>query len=58
MRNIGLLLSGDIDKPSPDADTVVVENGVIVAVGKAANLDTDAPDLAVDARQTRVCAPA
>lgn len=58
MRNIGLLLSGDIDKPSPDADTVVVKNGVIVAVGKAANLDTDAPDLAVDARQTRVCAPA
>ena len=55
IRNIGLLLSGDIDKPILDADTIVVEGGVIVAVGKEADLDTDEPDLVVDARKTCVC---
>jgi hypothetical protein len=37
LRNIGLLLSGDIDKPILDADTIVVHDGLITAVGKAAN---------------------
>ena len=54
IRNIGLLLSGDIDKPILDADTIVVRDGVIVGVGKEADLDTDEPDLAVDARGTCV----
>ena len=55
IRNIGLLLSGDIDKPLLDADTLVIHDGVIIAVGKAADLDTDKPDLLVDARHTCVC---
>ena len=55
IRNIGLLLSGDIDQPILDADTVVVEGGVIVAVGKEADLDTDKPDVLIDARRTCVC---
>ena len=55
IRNIGLLLSGDIDQPILDADTVVVEDGVIVAVGKEADLDTDEPDVLIDARRTCVC---
>ena len=55
IRNIGLLLSGDIDKPLLDADTLVIHDGVITAVGKAADLDTDKPDLLVDARHTCVC---
>ena len=55
IRNIGLLLSGDIDQPILDADTVVVEGGVIVAVGKEADLDTDEPDVLIDARRTCVC---
>ena len=54
IRNIGLLLSGDIDKPILDADTIVVHDGVIVAVGKEAELDTDEPDLLIDARKTCV----
>ncbi|MES3013509.1 MAG: Enamidase, partial [Pseudomonadota bacterium] len=54
IRNIGLLLSGDIDKPILDADTIVVNDGLIVAVGNEADLDTDAPDLLVDARKTCV----
>ena len=54
IRRIGLLLSGDIDKPILDADTIVVHDGVISAVGKEADLDTDEPDLLIDARQTCV----
>jgi enamidase len=55
IRNIGLLLSGDIDKPILDADTIVVEGGVIVAVGRESDIDTDEPDLLIDARKTCVC---
>ena len=54
IRNIGLLLSGDIDKPVLDADTIVVHDGLIVAVGKEADLDTGEPDLLIDARKTCV----
>jgi enamidase len=54
IRNIGLLLSGDIDKPILDADTIVVRDGVISAVGKEADVDTDEPDLLIDARRTCV----
>ena len=34
IRNIGLLLSGDLDKPILDADTVVAVGDRIVAVGR------------------------
>ena len=54
IRNIGLLLSGNIDKPILDADTIVVTGGVIVAVGKESDLDTDQPDVLIDARKTCV----
>ena len=33
IRNVGLMLSGDIDRPILDADTIVVNDGIIVAVG-------------------------
>ncbi len=55
IRNIGLLLSGDIDRPILDADTIVVHDGVIVAIGKEAGIDTDEPDTLIDARLTCVC---
>ena len=32
IQNIGLLLSGDLDRPILDADTIVVNDGLIVAV--------------------------
>jgi enamidase len=54
IRNIGLLLSGDIDRPLLDADTIVVHDGVITFVGRSADADTDQPDLLIDARQTCV----
>jgi enamidase len=54
IRNIGLLLSGDIDRPLLDADTIVVDDGVITAVGKEADLDTGQPRTLIDARRTCV----
>ena len=54
IRNIGLLLSGDIDKPILDADTIVVHDGVISFVGAENDADTDQADTLIDARQTCV----
>lgn len=55
IRNIGLMLSGDIDRPILDADTIVVNDGIIVAVGREADCDTAQPDTLIDARGTCVC---
>jgi len=55
IRNIGLLLSGDIDRPQFDADTVVAHDGLIVAVGREADCDIGAPDVLIDARRTCLC---
>ena len=52
IRNIGLLLSGDIDRPVLDADTVVVHDGRISAVGRAADCDLSEPTTLIDARGT------
>jgi enamidase len=52
IRNVGLMLSGDIDRPILDADTVVVRDGRIAAVGREADCDTATPDVLVDARGT------
>jgi enamidase len=54
IRNIGLLLSGDIDRPILDADTIVANDGLIVAVGKEQDCDTAEPHLLIDARRTCV----
>ena len=39
VKNIGLLLSGDLEHPILDADCIVAVDGRIKAVGKAAELD-------------------
>src|SRR5579871_2055904 len=54
IRNIGLLLSGDLDRPILDADTVVCVNGVISAVGKEKDVDTTAATTTIDAKGTAV----
>ena len=54
IRNIGLLLSGDIDRPILDADTIVVQDGRIAAVGKRADCDTEGARTVIDARGTTV----
>src|SRR5579859_6373157 len=52
IRNIGLLLSGDLDHPFLDADTVVAVDGVIREVGKEKELDTAGAHTTIDAKGT------
>jgi enamidase len=52
IRNVGLMLSGDIDKPLLDADCVVVLDGRIEAVGRQRELDTGGARTRIDARGT------
>jgi enamidase len=54
IRNIGLLLSGDIRQPLLDADTVVAVDGRITAVGKQKDVDCDGATLTIDALGTAV----
>ena len=54
IKNIGLLLSGDIDQPILEMDTLVVLDGLIVAVGKEKDCDTAHARTVIDARQTCV----
>jgi enamidase len=51
IRNIGLIVSGDIAKPLLDGDSIVVVDGRIAAVGKG--LDGDA-DTVIDAKGSAV----
>ena len=52
IRNIGLLLSGDLKNPILDADTVVAVDGKIVAIGKQNDIDTEGATVVIDARGT------
>lgn len=52
IRNIGLLLSGDMDKPILEADAVVAEGGRITAVGKEKEIDTAGATTVIDAKGT------
>ena len=52
IRNIGLLLTGDLDAPIADADTVVAVDGRISAIGKAKDLDTGNAKTVIDAGGT------
>ncbi|HYF06962.1 MAG TPA: amidohydrolase family protein, partial [Acetobacteraceae bacterium] len=50
VRNIGLMLSGDLGRPILDADAILIEDGRIAAIGRLKDLP-DAPGAAViDAR--------
>lgn len=55
IRNIGTLLSGDIDRPLLDADTIVVVDGRISEVGREADCDGEGAATVIDARRTCVC---
>ena len=52
IRNIGLLLSGDLEKPILEGDTVVAVDGKITAVGKQKDVDTEGATLVIDAKGT------
>jgi enamidase len=51
IRNVGLMLSGDIDHPIMSANTVVIQNGMIAAVGLEKNCDTSQAKQVIDAQQ-------
>ena len=51
IKNIGLMVSGDIAKPLVDGDSIVIADGKITAVGKG--LDGDA-DTVIDAKGSAV----
>ncbi|MGB7574290.1 MAG: amidohydrolase family protein [Thermodesulfobacteriota bacterium] len=48
IKNIGTLASGNISNPILDADTIVIEGGLIQAVGNGNNLDTKGVDQVMD----------
>src|SRR5437773_1757679 len=52
IRNIGLMLSGDLDRPILDADTLVADNGKIAAIGRAKDLYTEGSRTVIDAKGT------
>ena len=52
IRNIGLLLSGDLSRPILDADTVVAVNGRISAIGKEKDLDLESATTRINANGT------
>src|SRR6478735_7586541 len=54
VRNIGLLLSGALEKPILDADTIVAENGKITAIGHLKDVNTEGATTIVNANGTTV----
>jgi len=52
IHNIGLLLSGDVETPILEADTVLAVDGNITAVGKRKDIDRDSATLVIDAQGT------
>jgi enamidase len=52
IRNIGLMLSGDLARPILDADTIITIDGKIADIGKESQLNTTKSDRVVDAHGT------
>lgn len=54
VRNIGMILSGDLARPILDADTILVVDGKIAAIGRLKDVDTEASDQVIDAHGVTV----
>ena len=54
IRNIGLILSGALENPILDGDTIVAENGKITAIGRAKDLDQEDATTIIDANGVAV----
>jgi enamidase len=54
IRNVGLMLSGDIENPILSANTIVVQNGMISAIGLEKDCDVGNAKQAIDAQQCAV----
>jgi enamidase len=52
--NLGLVLSGDLDRPLLDADTLIAVDGRISAIGRARDLDLSGASVTIDAKGSPV----
>jgi len=52
IRNIGVLLSGDLQRPILAADTIVAKDGRIIAIGREKELDMEGATRVIDANGT------
>lgn len=50
--NVGAMVSGDVENDILDADTLVVEDGKVKAIGRGGDIDLDAADTVIDAKRT------
>src|SRR5262245_11625263 len=50
IRNVGLMLSGDLKRPILDADALIADKGRIVAFGKEKDLDASHAHVTIDAK--------
>jgi len=55
VKNVGLLLTGDLDAPMMDADCVISVDGRITFVGKAKDGDQSDATTIIDAKGTALC---
>ena len=55
IKNIGLIISGDINKGVIPGDTIVVRDGLIAAVGYESEVDASGIDIEVDVDGQAVC---
>lgn len=49
IKNVGLMLTGDLNAPIKDADAVFCEDGMIVEIGRLSDLDAEYADSVIDA---------
>src|SRR5260370_10383587 len=54
IRNIGLVLSGALERPILDADTIAAENGKITGIGRAKGIEAEGATTVIDANGTTV----
>src|SRR3569832_2609694 len=54
IRNFGLMLSGALEKPILEADTIVAENGKITGIGRLKDLDISGATTVIDAHGTTI----
>jgi enamidase len=54
IRNIGMILGGDIKHPIAEGDAILCENGKIVGIGRAKDLDLAGAETIIDAQGTTV----
>ncbi|NKB39047.1 MAG: amidohydrolase family protein [Gammaproteobacteria bacterium] len=55
VKNIGLLISGDLENPVLDANTVIAIDGLITEIGKGKDCNLEEATQIVDAKGTTVC---